>query len=155
MLSFFQPDKKPLSFPPWVLAFTHLSHLLVTFACSANFYIYFAKYGSRSIFKRNQNERISQRNPTCINRSEGDRTRSQYQNSRLEVEHNGATSTTITTLFKNKSMNCANSNLKYIFRVLRKLLVEVGGANISIKDSNGQTPAELCQSYVKNYLLSL
>ena len=100
---FFQPDKKPLSFPPWVLAFTHLSHLLVTFACSANFYIYFAKYGSRSIFKRNQNERISQRNPTCINRSEGDRTRSQYQNSRLEVEHNGVTSTTITTLFKNKS----------------------------------------------------
>ena len=44
---------------------------------------------------------------------------------------------------------------KYIFRVLTKLLVEVGGANISIKDSNGQTPAELCQSYVKNYLLSL
>jgi len=96
-----KPDKKPLAFPPWVLAFTHLSHLLVTFACSANFYIYFAKYGSRSIFKRNQNERISQRNPTCINRSEGDRTRSQYQTSRLEVEHNGATSTT--TLFKNKS----------------------------------------------------
>lgn len=95
---FLQPGKEPLSFPPWVLAFTHLSHLLVTFACSANFYIYFAKYGSRSVFKRNHNERISQRYPTCINRSEGGRSE---QNNGLEVEHNGQTSTTI--LLKTKS----------------------------------------------------
>ena len=78
-----QPEKKPLSFPPWVLAFTHLSHLLVTFACSANFYIYFAKYGSRSIFRKRKNERISQR---CQNHSHGI---NRSEDNQLEIEDNG------------------------------------------------------------------
>jgi len=40
---------EPLKFPPWILSFTHLSHLCITFACSANFYIYFAKYGRKNL----------------------------------------------------------------------------------------------------------
>ena len=48
----FQGNSKQrhLSFPDWVLRFTNVSHLLVTFASSANFYIYFAKYGRRPSF---------------------------------------------------------------------------------------------------------
>ena len=42
--------QRHLSFPDWVLRFTNVSHLLVTFASSANFYIYFAKYGRRPSF---------------------------------------------------------------------------------------------------------
>lgn len=34
------------------MMFTNLSHLLITFACSANFYIYFAKYGGKNIFRK-------------------------------------------------------------------------------------------------------
>ena len=44
----FQEEDIPLTFPSWTLKFTNLSHLLVTFACSANFYIYFIKYSTRN-----------------------------------------------------------------------------------------------------------
>ena len=48
-------------------------------------------------------------------------------------------------------------NHAYFFlRVLSKLLVEVGGANVDIQDAKGKTPAmlakEMNQSYVMNYL---
>merc|ERR1719499_739678 len=35
-----------LSFPGWVLRFVNLSNLLVTFACSVSFYIYYRKLGT-------------------------------------------------------------------------------------------------------------
>ena len=56
-LHLFQDENERLSFPPWVLAFTNLSHLLVTFASSANFYIYFAKYGGKSVLQLKRNSR--------------------------------------------------------------------------------------------------
>ena len=53
-------DTKNSPFPEWVKMFTQVSHLMVTVSCSANFYIYFAKYGGKlmgrirenSVFKR-------------------------------------------------------------------------------------------------------
>jgi len=53
---------------------------------------------------------------------------------------------------------CSSKHIihKFFLRVLSKLLVEVGGANIDIQDAKGRTPAmlakEMNQSYVVNYL---
>ena len=33
-------------FPEWIKRFINLSHLLVTFACSVSFYIYYRKLGT-------------------------------------------------------------------------------------------------------------
>ena len=42
----FQAEDELLSFPGWVLRFVNLSNLLVTFACSVSFYIYYRKLGT-------------------------------------------------------------------------------------------------------------
>ena len=57
-----QEENEPLKFPPWILSFTHLSHLCITFACSANFYIYFAKYGRKNLSLLNNITRQRQSN---------------------------------------------------------------------------------------------
>ena len=41
----YSPDTVP--WPMWVSRITNISHFLLTFACSANFYIYFAKHSQR------------------------------------------------------------------------------------------------------------
>ena len=58
-----QEENEPLKFPPWILSFTHLSHLCITFACSANFYIYYAKYGRKNLSLLNNKTR--QRPSNC------------------------------------------------------------------------------------------
>ena len=41
----YHPDIVP--WPSWVSRTTNISHFLLTFACSANFYIYFAKHSQK------------------------------------------------------------------------------------------------------------
>ena len=40
--------------PGWVSKFVNLSHLMITFSCSSNFYIYFVKYGGRKALNKRQ-----------------------------------------------------------------------------------------------------
>jgi hypothetical protein len=58
--------QRHLSFPDWVHRFTNVSHLLITFASSANFYIYFAKYGRRSPFANASGKAFSPGLPDVI-----------------------------------------------------------------------------------------
>ena len=39
------------AFPDWVTKFVNVSHLMITFSCSSNFYIYFVKYGGRKALR--------------------------------------------------------------------------------------------------------
>ena len=50
---FLQGSEKP-DFPYWVAKFANLSHLMITFSCSSNFYIYFVKYGGRKALNKRQ-----------------------------------------------------------------------------------------------------
>ena len=52
-----KPDNEVMPWPTWVACITNVSHFLLTFVCSANFFIYYAKHGSlcksRKAKKRN------------------------------------------------------------------------------------------------------
>ena len=43
MFQDYNPDE--IKWPDWISHVTSLSHFLLTFACSANFFIYYAKHG--------------------------------------------------------------------------------------------------------------
>ena len=45
LLQDYHPNNVP--WPAWLSRLTNISHFLLTFACSANFYIYFAKHSQR------------------------------------------------------------------------------------------------------------
>ena len=50
-------EDEVMPWPTWVACITNVSHFLLTFVCSANFFIYYAKHGSlcksRKAKKRN------------------------------------------------------------------------------------------------------